>query len=100
MTDTNRLPGVPKSEMIELDVVARRCSSAEAIPRKVGDCFALSGLQRHVSNSSLGTPRLPVTIVFPIHVDILYHLKIKRLVKSKSSISIIISFDKNIFGPK
>ncbi len=42
---------VSKSEMIEPDVVARRWSSAEAISRKVGDCFALSGSQRHDSTS-------------------------------------------------
>ena len=45
------------------DVVARRCSSAEAIFSKVGDCFAHSpfearGSQRHVSNSSLGAPNI------------------------------------------
>gem|GEM_PF-6021005 len=49
--------GVPKSEMMELNVVARRWSSAEAISCKVGNCFALSGSQRHDSNSSLGTPK-------------------------------------------
>jgi len=48
--------GVLKSEMMELDVVARRWSSTEVIFRKVGDCFALSGSQRHGNNSSLGTP--------------------------------------------
>jgi hypothetical protein len=44
--------------MIELDVVARRWFFAEAISPKIGDCFALSGSQRHDTNSSLGTPRL------------------------------------------
>jgi hypothetical protein len=43
--------------MLKLDVVARRCLSAEAISRKLGDCFALLGSQRHALHLGLGTPR-------------------------------------------